>query len=63
MHAAIGAAREMHLHDAVRRHGLDISRHVEAVIGGADIDVIDVEQEAAAGLLRQQAQILPFRNI
>ena len=39
---------------------LHIGRHVEAVIGGADIDIVDVEQEAAAGLFRQTSAKTPI---
>ena len=42
---------DMELHDAVARHAVQEIVGGEAVIEGADIDVVDVEQEPAIGTL------------
>ena len=54
--AAILVAGEVHLDDALAREGVDIGDRVGAGVEAADIDVVDVEQQAAAGLLGEPAQ-------
>ena len=63
MGAAVARAGEMDLDDALGRQRLDIMAGVEAVVEGADIDVVDVEQQAAIGVFREPAEILPFRHL
>ena len=42
-------AGEMDLADMFEREGGEIIVGAPAVIGGGDVDIVDVEQEAAAG--------------
>src|SRR5262245_6268445 len=44
-----GMAGEVNFTDMLGGEAGDIARRIEAVIGGGDIDVVDVEQEAATG--------------
>jgi hypothetical protein len=44
-----GVAGEMDLADMAKRESVEISDGIEAVIGRGDDDVVDVEQQAAAG--------------
>ena len=53
----------MELHDAVARHAVQEIVGGEAVIEGADIDVVDVEQEPAIGARRDLAHELPFGHL
>ena len=39
----------MDLADPIEREGVDIGHGFEAVIGGGDVDIVDVEQEATSG--------------
>ena len=45
----VGVAGEVDLADLAQREGGEIGEGVEAMIGRADEDVVDVEQQAAAG--------------
>ena len=51
---AIGMARQMHLHDAMVRKILNVFVRVEVVVHAGDIDVVDVEQQAAIGFVGQR---------
>src|SRR6516165_10200344 len=42
-------AGEVELADRGRRQGGEVSRRIPAVVAGADIDVVDVAQDAATG--------------
>jgi len=59
--AVIAMAGEMELHYAVRGDGVDIAEGVEAMVKGADEDVVEVEQDRAVGLLDYGAQEFPTR--
>src|SRR5712692_7271081 len=57
-----GVAGEMDLADRGGRQRGKIGRRVPAVIAGADEDVVDVAQNAAAGALGDPCEQLPLRN-
>lgn len=53
----------MELHDAVARHPMQEIVGGEAMIEGADIDIVHVEQEPAIGAPRHLADKLPLRHL
>ena len=59
---AVGEARQVDLDDMLGGQAIDVYTRVEAVIARADMDVIDVQQQSAAGRLGQGAEEFPFRN-
>ena len=56
-------AGEVELHDAVGRDAVDELVRVEVVVEGRDEDVVDVEQQPAAGAPRQLGEELPLRHL
>ena len=54
---------DMELHHAVARHAVQKVVSREAVIVGADIDIVDVEQEPAIGAVSHFAHELPFGHL
>ena len=52
----------MNLGDSFRGHGRDEPIGIEAVVGRVDVDIIDVEQQLAAGAPHQRGDELPFGN-
>src|SRR5437879_122712 len=58
---AHAVAGEMNFPDRRRRQRGEIRRSIPAMIVGADIDVVHVAQDAAAGALRHRGHELPFR--
>ena len=58
--AAIGVAGQMELHDPLVRDVLDILARIEVVVHARNIDVVDVEQQSAIGLLGQAREEVPF---
>jgi hypothetical protein len=52
----------MELDDAIRRDAVEERARVVAVIEGADVDVVDVEQEPAAGTARELGDELPLHH-
>src|SRR6266568_8789303 len=57
-----GVTRKMDLPDDRRRQRGKIRRRVPTVVAGADIDVVDVAQDAAAGAAGDRGDELPFRD-
>src|SRR6516165_9114753 len=55
-------AGEVDLADRGRRQGGEVDRRVPAVVAGADIDVVDVAQDAATGAASHRRKKLPFRD-
>jgi hypothetical protein len=53
----------MKLHHAVARHAAEELVSREAVVEGAHIDVVDVEQQLAIGALRHLAYKLPLGHL
>ena len=53
---------EMNLLDRVGRHRIEVSGGIETMIDGIDVDVIDVEQQAAAGAPAQLIEKFRLRN-
>src|SRR5262245_2369428 len=51
---------EMHLPDPTHRYRVDIAYGVETVIVSADVDVVDVEQDAAIGALGDGSEKVPL---
>ena len=45
----VAVAGQVKLSDAIDRDGVDVSLRGEAVVVGAHVDVVDVEQEVAVG--------------
>ena len=60
--AVVGVAGEVELDDALDRHAGEVVARVEAVVEGADEDVVDVEQDAAVGALRDARRGTPTRS-
>ena len=58
--ARLGEAGEMDFPDPLKRKGVEIRARVKAVVDGVDMDIIHVEQQAAAGALRKLGQKLRF---
>ena len=56
--AVIAVAGEVDLRDALRRHRREVGLRVPAVVGRADVDVVDVEQDAAVGAPRDLGEEL-----
>ena len=61
--AAVARPGDMDLDDPRRRERIDIGSRIEAVIGRADMDVVDVQQQPAAGILGQPPEKLPLRHL
>ena len=55
-----GVAGDMDLGDALGRYGVDVVHGVEVVIHGGDVDVVDVEEDAAIGALDDFVEELPL---
>src|SRR6516164_3865327 len=55
-------AGEVDLADRGRRQSGEISRRMPAVVAGADIDVVDVAEDAATGAASHRRKKLPFRD-
>jgi hypothetical protein len=53
MGAHVAVAGHMKLHHAIRRNSIEEGHRIVAVVEGADIDVVDVEQQPASGAARQ----------
>ena len=60
--ALAAVSGEVKLPDAPWIDGLDVAVRVEAVVVAADVDIVDVEQNQAVGLVRYRRQELPFRH-
>ncbi len=60
--ALVAVAGEMELDHAVARDSLDVVGGVEAVVAGANEDVVDVEENAAVGVLGDLAEEFPLAH-
>ena len=58
--AALTVPGQMNLPYAGYRHRIDIGPGVEAVIGGTDVDIVDIEQQVAPGPGAHRVDKLPF---
>ena len=58
----MAVAGEMNLPNALARHSAKVVEGVEAVVVGADVDVVDVQQDPAVGPLGDGGQKLPLRD-
>ncbi len=58
--AAVAVAGQMDLLHPLGGHAGQIGVGIEAVVVGADVDIVDVEQDQAVGALRDLAQELPL---
>ncbi len=61
--AVIGVAGQVNLPDALRGHLAQIPVRTEAVVAGADVDVVHVQKQQAVRLLRQDAEEFRFGDI
>ena len=61
--ALVEVARKMELAHAGPRHGTKEGHGVELVVEGADIDVVDVEQDLAIGAPRELGDELPLGEL
>src|SRR5581483_9232775 len=55
-------ACEVDLLHGMRRDRVQIAQRIETVVDAADVDVVDVEQDAAAAAPGNQVEKLPFRD-
>jgi len=55
-----GVACDVDLGDAISRDGVDVGARVEAVILRRDVDVVDVEEDAAVGFFDDFVEEFPF---
>jgi len=53
---------QMDLSDSLGRNSREIFQGREAVIDGADIDIVDVQQNAAVGFVSDRRKKDPFRQ-
>src|SRR5271167_1509564 len=60
--AAGCVAGKVHLNNAMVRQVADIFDGIEIVIHTGDMDVVDVEQQAAIGFVGDAGQEFPFRH-
>src|SRR5207237_6968394 len=60
--ALVAVAGEMELGDAVGRHSRDVFGGGEPVVAGADVDVVDVEENAAIRAAGHLAEELPLAD-
>ena len=61
-----GMAGDVKLGHALRRNGVQIIERIETVVARGDIDIIDIQQDAAIGPLHHFGQKFPlghFRNM
>jgi hypothetical protein len=61
VHMAV--ASHVKLHHPIRRNALQEAMRVITMVEGADIDVVDVEQQPASGTAGQFGEKLPFRHL
>src|SRR5262245_41102136 len=59
----VAVAGDMELNDPIARHAVQEVVGGEAVVEGADIDVVDVEQKPAIGAARHLARELPLGHL
>src|SRR5712692_9055868 len=59
---AIRVPRQVELSDPIRRNGGEVLARIESVVPGADVDVVDVEEDAAVRPLSHLRDELPFRE-
>jgi hypothetical protein len=60
--AVIRVTSEMKLHYAFRRHRVDITMRVEAMVEGVHEDIVDVQQNPAISVLSDCRKEFPFRQ-
>src|SRR2546425_2485482 len=60
--ALVAMSGEMNLANALCWQSCQVLCRVEAVVGGADVDIVDIEQDAAVGLLGDLCQKGPLRH-
>ena len=60
--ALVGVAGEVELPNARLRQAAQESQRIEIMIEGADIDIVDVEQDLAVGALAEFGDELPLRE-
>ena len=60
--AHMAVAGHVKLHDPICRNSVEEGQRIVTVVEGADIDVVDVEQQPASGAARQLGQEFPFRH-
>ena len=58
--AVLGVASDVDLGDAIGGNGIDVIKGIEIVILRGDVDVVDVEKNAAVGALDDFVEELPF---
>ena len=58
-----GVAGDVDLGDAVRGHGVDVVHGIELVVHGGDIDIVDVEENAAVGALGNFGDKFPLGHL
>lgn len=61
--AHVGEAGEVNLRHSSRRDRVHGAQEIEAKVVAADVHIVDVEQDAAVGLLSDRRKKLPLRNI
>jgi hypothetical protein len=62
VHAAIDVTGEMVLRYALNLDRLDVTRSIETVVEGADVNIINIEQDPAISLFRNSIQEIPFSH-
>ena len=60
MGPVVAVAGEMELHDPIDRYRIDVLLGAEAMIEGADEDVVNVEQNSAIGFIGDRTQEFPL---
>ena len=63
MGAHMAVAGHVELHHAVSRNAVEEGHGIIAMVEGADIDVVDVEQQPAAGAARQFGEEFPLGHL
>src|SRR5207237_10140796 len=58
--AAVGMAGQVELRDPIGGDAGQVVARIESVVAGADIDVVDVEQDAAVGALGDPGEEFPL---
>src|SRR5580658_6853692 len=59
----LGVAGDVNLGNAMRGHGVDVIHGVKFVIHRGDVDVVDIEENAAVAALDDFAQKLPLGHL